>query len=213
MFLNLKSMKLFIVLSCFVSVFLVIYYIYMSNYNKHIQKLNDRKISQLLMQQQLPHQYRNTKQLAQQFLKNQQLEEQRLEQLREQEVIANSNSPIIPEKYDEKVVKNRIMYEKVKQMSTHNDQVPVLKHKENDFFTMNRDLLIHNKTVDNVQIFYYMPVKWYKDNLSSVVNTAFFPKKLFYNFTNKIFKNHLEDIHSCGIGVMILNFRPDLKDM
>lgn len=162
------------------------------------------------MRQQLPH---NTKQLAQQFLKSQMLEEQRLEQLREQEFIANINSPIIPEKYDEKVVKNRIMYEKVKQLSTNNDQVPVLKKKENDFFTMDRDLLIHNKTVDNVQIFYYMPVKWYKDNLSSVVNTAFFPKKFFYNFTNNIFKKHLEDIHSCGIGVIVLNFRPDLKDM
>jgi hypothetical protein len=49
---NLKSLRMLIYLSGLISVFLIIYYIYISNYNKNILKQNERKINFLMMQQQ-----------------------------------------------------------------------------------------------------------------------------------------------------------------
>lgn len=49
---NLKSLRMLIYLSGLISVFLIIYTIYISNYNKNILKQNERKINFLMMQQQ-----------------------------------------------------------------------------------------------------------------------------------------------------------------
>lgn len=49
---NLKSLRMLIYLSALISVFLIIYTIYISNYNKNILKQNERKINFLMMQQQ-----------------------------------------------------------------------------------------------------------------------------------------------------------------
>lgn len=49
---NLKSLRMLVYLSGLISVFLIIYTIYISNYNKNILKQNERKINFLMMQQQ-----------------------------------------------------------------------------------------------------------------------------------------------------------------
>lgn len=91
----------------------------------------------------------------------------------------NSAGEIIPEKYDEKVVKNRIIREKVKLMTENLDV-----HKKDfrsDKFEMDDEFLIVNRTISNIQIFYYIPLKWYKSENHNIteLNTVFFPKVTF----------------------------------
>ncbi|CRK91930.1 CLUMA_CG005548, isoform A [Clunio marinus] len=126
---------------------------------------------------------------------------------------------IIPEKYDEKVVKNRIIREKVKLMSESLD-VQKKVDKNQDTFTMDEDLIIHNKTVSNIQIFYYLPVKWFKAENQSIfqLDTVFYPKRGLYNYSTieaakKILKEHFEEIRLCGIGVIILHWEPNNSEL
>lgn len=207
---NLKSLRILIYLSGLISVFLIIYYIYISNYNKNILKQNERKINFLMMQQQRVSNYldgngRNPQQKQQQkaILNT---------------INAISQGEIIPEKYDEKVVKNRIIREKVKLMSESLDVHKVDVNR--DVFSMDEDLLIFNKTVPNIQIFYYLPVKWYKTENQSVyqLNTVFYPKRGLYNYSSietakKLLKSHFEEIQMCGIGVVILHWEPNNPEL
>lgn len=192
-----KSSKLFLAISIFFSLFLIIYYIYISNYNKHVAKINEKKINYLLMQQSLP-QFRRASSI------------QMLKVHNEIHQIDNLNSPIIPEKYDERVVKNRIIREKVQQMTSNNTR-PVIQVPE--IFSISKELLIYNKTVSNVQIFYYMPIKWYKDDDSKLFNVAFHPKSGFYNYSTQIVQKHFEEIRKCGIGTLIWNWHPKDKEL
>ena len=210
---NLKSLRLLIFLSGLISVFLIIYYIYISNYNKNILKQNERKINFLMMQQQRVSNYIDGN-------------GRNMQQKQQQKDILNTikqinQGEIIPEKYDEKVVKNRIIREKVKLMT---ETLDLHKFDVNrDVFSMDEELLIFNKTISNIQIFYYLPVKWYKAENQSVyqLNTVFYPKRGFYNYSNtvsakKVLKAHLEEIRLCGIGVIILHWEPnnsELNDM
>lgn len=190
--------------------FLIIYYIYISNYNKNILKQNERKINFLMMQQQRVSNYldgngRNMQQKQQQ--------KQILTAINQM-----NQGEIIPEKYDEKVVKNRIIREKVKLMT---ETLEIHKFDANhDLFTMDEELLIYNKTISNIQIFYYLPVKWYTaENLSlHQLNTVFYPKRGLYNYSaveaaKRILKAHFEEIRMCGIGVIILHWEPNNSEL
>lgn len=103
---NLKSLRLLIYLSALISIFLIIYYIYVSNYNKNLFKQNERKINFLMMQGMGSNLYLDGGGGGNIQMKMQQ-----------KEIIAAinqmSNGEIIPEKYDERVVRNRIIREKV----------------------------------------------------------------------------------------------------
>lgn len=125
---------------------------------------------------------------------------------------------IIPEKYDEKVVKNRIIREKVKLMTESLDLHKIDVNR--DVFSMDEELLIFNKTIPNIQIFYYLPVKWYKAENQSIyqLNTVFYPKRGLYNYSSvdlatKILKDHFEEIRLCGIGVVILHWEPNNSEL
>lgn len=130
----------------------------------------------------------------------------------------NSAGEIIPEKYDEKVVKNRIIREKVKLMTENLD---VYKSDvRSDKFEMDDELLIYNKTISNIQIFYYLPIKWYKtDNHTGYdLNTVFFPKRGLYNYSSidsakKILRAHFDEIRLCGIGTVILHWVPNNTEL
>ncbi|CAO1425149.1 unnamed protein product [Diamesa serratosioi] len=206
--LNIKSLRLFIWMSGFLTTFLVIYYIYISNYNKNQMKHNERKINFLSMQQRVPHYLdgngRNVNQKQQQ-----------------KEILKSINEmtlPIVPERYDEKIVKNRVIREKVKLLT---EQVPDAIEINRDVLTMDEDMLIHNRTVSHMQVFYYLPVKWFKaDNQSTIPqsNTAFFPRNGLYNFStillaSKIIKTHLNEIRLCGVGVIVLTWEPNNKEL
>lgn len=199
-----------IFLSGLISVFLIIYYIYISNYNKNILKQNERKINFLMMQQQRVSNYldgngRNMQQKQQQ--------KQILTAINQM-----NQGEIIPEKYDEKVVKNRIIREKVKLMTETLELHKIdLNHDE---FTMDEELLIYNKTISNIQIFYYLPVKWYAAENQSLyqLNTVFYPKRGLYNYSatetaKKILKAHFAEIRMCGIGVVILHWEPNNAEL
>lgn len=208
---NLKSLRLMIYLSGLISVFLIIYYIYISNYNKNILKQNERKINFLMMQQQRVSSYLDGNG------RNMQMKQQQKEILNA--INKMNQGEIQPEKYDEKVIKNRIIREKVKLMSETLD----LNHKidvNHDVFVMEEDLLIYNKTISNIQIFYYLPVKWYTTENQSVyhLNTIFYPKRGFYNYSaiesaKKILRAHFEEIRLCGIGVVILHWEPNNSEL
>lgn len=208
---NLKSLRMLIYLSGFISVFLIIYYIYISNYNKNILKQNERKINFLMMQQQRVSNYldgngRNPQQKLQQNAILKAINEM------------NQAGEIIPEKYDEKVVKNRIIMEKVKLMSESLDLRKIDVNR--DVFSMDEDMLIYNKTLSNIQIFYYLPVKWYKAENQSIyqLNTVFFPKRGLYNYSSiesakHILREHFDEIRLCGIGVIILHWTPNNSEL
>lgn len=207
---NLKSLRLMIYLSGLISVFLIIYYIYISNYNKNILKQNERKINFLMMQQQRVSNYLDGNG------RNMQMKQQQKEILKT--INKLNQGEIQPEKYDEKVIKNRIIREKVKLMTETLDPYKIDVNR--DVFAMEEDLLIHNKTISNIQIFYYLPVKWYSTENQSVfqLNTVFYPKRGFYNYSavesaKKILKAHFEEIRLCGIGVVILHWEPNNPEL
>lgn len=102
---NIKSLRLLIYLSAFISIFLIIYYIYVSNYNKNILKQNERKISFLMMQQGMSSNYLDG------TGRNIQMKMQQKEIIKA--INQMSKGEIVPEKYDERVVKNRIIQQKV----------------------------------------------------------------------------------------------------
>lgn len=207
---NLKSLRLLIYLSGLISVFLIIYYIYISNYNKNILKQNERKINFLMMQQQRVSNYLDGNG------RNMQQKQQQKEIL--SAINQMSNGEIIPEKYDEKVVKNRIIREKVKLMTETLDLKKLDLNR--DVLAMDEDMLVFNKTVSNIQIFYYLPVKWYKAKNQSIyqLNTVFYPKRGLYNYSTfenarKVLKDHFEEIRMCGIGVIILHWEPNNSEL
>lgn len=102
---NVKSLRLLIFLSAFISIFLIIYYIYVSNYNKTITKQNERKINFLMMQQ-------GSNNYLDGAGRNIQMKMQQKEIIKV--INQMSNGEIIPEKFDERVVRNRIIREKVR---------------------------------------------------------------------------------------------------
>lgn len=129
----------------------------------------------------------------------------------------NSAGEIIPEKYDEKVVKNRIIREKVKLMT---EDFVVPKEMKNENFEMDEEMLICNKTVSNVQIFYYLPVKWFKFDNQSVthLNTVFYPRRGLYNYSTidsakQVLSEHFDEIRLCGIGTVILHWVPNNTEL
>jgi glycoprotein endo-alpha-1,2-mannosidase len=158
-----------------------------------VAKINEKKINYLLMQQSLPYQRAASKKLIKAF-----------NELKDEEL----NSPIIPEKYDERIVKNRVMQEKVQQLASNSKVESVVKQQIPDVFSMNKDLMIYNRTMKNVHIFYYHNIKWFKDDDSKIFNTAFHPKIGFYNHSMDIMRAHFHDIRLCGVGVIIFNWHP-----
>lgn len=207
---NLKSLRLLIYLSGLISVFLIIYYIYLSNYNKNINRQNERQINFLMMQQQRTSNYLDGNGI------NPQMKQHQKEIIN---AINQMNGPINVEKYDERVVKNRVIREKVKFMSESMDH----NHKSDlnsEIFSMDKDLLIYNKTLSHMHIFYYLPVKWYTPENQSIyqLNTVFYPKRGLYNYSmiesaRKILKVHFEEIRMCGIGVIVVNWVPNNREL
>ncbi|KAG5672366.1 hypothetical protein PVAND_002498 [Polypedilum vanderplanki] len=210
--LNLRSLRILIYLSGLISIFLIIYYIYISNYNKNITKQNERKINFLMMQQQSMGSSFNLDgngNFANMQMKTQQKEI--INTINQMSI----NGEIIPEKYNEHVIKNRIIREKVKLMSENLDSKK--DDSKRDIFSMNEDLLIFNKTVPNIHIFYYIPIKWYtpeKNQSVYQIDTIYYPRRGLYNFSNievakMILREHLQEIRMCGIGVIIINWEPN----
>lgn len=147
--------------------------------------------------------------------RNPQMKQQQKEILKTIEQL-NSAGEIIPEKYDEKVVKNRIIREKVKLM-TENIEVPK-KYVQNENFEMDDEMLIYNKTVSQIQIFYYLPVKWFKAENQTQLNTVFYPKRGFYNYSTidsakKTLTEHFDEIRLCGVGTVILHWVPNNTEL
>lgn len=111
-----------------------------------------------------------------------------------------SNKVIIPEKYNEHEIKLRIMKEKVKNLMS--------KVKEDE----QHDFKEANSLTQNVHIFYYAPVQWFKStnhlNHSSVsnLNINFYPQMGFYNTTIDVLRTHFQDIKNIGVGVIALNW-------
>lgn len=68
-----------------------------------------------------------------------------------------------------------------------------------DYLTMREDLLIYNRTVPNIHIFYYIPIKWYTSENHTIysLNTVYYPKRGLYNYSTvdyakKILREHFE---------------------
>lgn len=124
---------------------------------------------------------------------------------------------LVPEKYDEKVIKNRIIREKIKMMS-ENTFEKVQNKLVFDNFSMDEKHLIFNKTVSNIQIFYYLPIRWMYDEEHKRVLSVFHPSRGFYNYSSdsaaqRIIEEHFNEIRICGIGVVILHWDPNNTEL
>ncbi|XP_064539543.1 glycoprotein endo-alpha-1,2-mannosidase [Drosophila montana] len=124
---------------------------------------------------------------------------------------------IVPEKYDEQKIKTRIMQNRLQQAKQQQQQDAEAEQART--------------TVDAlataVHIFYTAPVPWYKSKKPplpqpehpnevalplttprpvKILNTAFYPALGLYKPTVKLLGQHMDNIRSCGIGVIILSF-------
>lgn len=80
---------------------------------------------------------------------------------------------------------------------------------------MRQDLLTYNKTVPNIHIFYYLPIKWYAAENHTIysLNTVYYPKRGLYNYSTvehakRILYEHFDDIRMCGIGTVVVCWEP-----
>lgn len=150
-----------------------------------------------------------------------QSEQLQLQQPREQAVALlqshRENGVIVPEKYDEQKIKSRIMQNRLQQVKQQQQQDAEAEQART--------------TVDAlataVHIFYTAPVPWYKSKKPplpppehpnevalplttprpvKILNTAFYPALGLYKPTIKLLGQHMDNIRSCGIGVIILSF-------
>lgn len=114
--------------------------------------------------------------------------------------VVQSFESAIPEKYDEAVVKTRMISEKIKRLSAmviHSDVIPV-----------------SNRTTElglnyNVQIFYYCPVDWWSPpqlGHGQQLNTVFYPELGLYNCNEKVIAEHFRQINKTGIGVILYSW-------
>lgn len=124
---------------------------------------------------------------------------------------------LVPEVYIESVVKNRIIREKIKMMS-ENTFEKQQNRLARDTFTVDENHLISNKTVSNIQIFYYLPVRWFSNDGEHRAESVFYPSRGFYNYSNELFarqilEDHFNEIRICGIGVIILHWDPNNSEL
>lgn len=111
---------------------------------------------------------------------------------------------VVPEKYDDAVVKTRLISEKIKRLTgmvIHSDAIPV-----------------SNRTVDiginyNVHIFYYCPVAWWTTPENAVaehsqeLNIVFYPELGIYNCNAEVIAKHFRQINKTGIGVVLYSWQ------
>ncbi|XP_017860452.1 PREDICTED: glycoprotein endo-alpha-1,2-mannosidase [Drosophila arizonae] len=146
---------------------------------------------------------------------------EQLQQPREQAVALlqphRENGVIVPEKYDEHKIKERIMQNRLQQAKQQ-------QQRDNE---AEQTLTTVDALTTAVHIFYTAPVPWYKSKKPplpqpehpnevalplttpkpvKILNTAFYPALGLYKPSAKLLGQHFENIRSCGIGVIILSF-------
>ncbi|XP_002037960.2 glycoprotein endo-alpha-1,2-mannosidase [Drosophila sechellia] len=126
------------------------------------------------------------------------------------------NGVIVPEKYDEQKIKERIIQSKI-------DLMKQQQQRDHEAEQSSRTIL--DVVISAVHIFYTAPVPWYKSKKPPpppaehpndvplttprpvrILNTAFYPALGLYKPSASLLGQHFENIRSCGIGVLILNF-------
>lgn len=116
---------------------------------------------------------------------------------------------VIPEKYNEAVVKTRMINEKIKRLTGM-----VIGHQET--------IPVSNRTFTgvnyNVNIFYYCPVEWWTSQTSvpgnrsdESLNAVFYPEMGIYNCTTETIETHFGQINKTGIGVVLYSWTMDHK--
>lgn len=103
---------------------------------------------------------------------------------------------VIPEKYDEAVVKTRMISEKIKRLTgmvIHSEVIPV----------SNRTEIGINY---NVHIFYYCPVAWWSEEEKGQLDIAFYPELGIYNCSQEVVSDHFKQINKTGIGVILFSW-------
>lgn len=111
--------------------------------------------------------------------------------------------PIVPEKYDEAVVKTRMINEKIKRLTgmvIHSETIP----------SSNRTDIGINY---NVHIFYYCPVSWWSvEQQKSELDVAFYPELGIYSCSAEVVAEHFRQINKTGIGVILFSWTEKSKE-
>lgn len=211
---NLKKIRIFIIIISITSLIVLIFYLYTNRNNRsnnHIYLNNNSNIH-----------------------KKQEVQDLVIVETKGSDISFNM-LPIIPEKYNDHEYKNRVIQEKIKRLTgainNNNDENPQTDDKDK---RSDRIKII----IPNVHIFYYAPVKWYrsdsifnyntfsrvydnnnsntiqsKNPQSDHLNIAFYPEKGLYTTTEHILKQHFRDIQNIGVGVVVLNWVPSFSEI
>ncbi|GAB0098592.1 glycoprotein endo-alpha-1,2-mannosidase [Sergentomyia squamirostris] len=116
--------------------------------------------------------------------------------------------PVFPEKYNEANVRSRLMREKIKRLMAKNQVIPKEEIGLNG-----------TEFTRHVHIFYYAPVKWYKNatrdgpagqETRETPNIIFYPVRGLYKPSAQLFREHCKDIRSAGVGVIVISWTPRL---
>uniref|UniRef100_A0A1B0CKV4 Putative glycoprotein endo-alpha-12-mannosidase n=1 Tax=Lutzomyia longipalpis TaxID=7200 RepID=A0A1B0CKV4_LUTLO len=117
--------------------------------------------------------------------------------------------PIVPEKYNEANVRTRLMQEKIRRLMAKNQDAGREEGSLNG-----------TELTRHVHIFYYAPVKWFRDGARNATghdgkitrretpNVIFYPARGLYLPTREIFQEHCKDIRGAGVGVVVLSWTP-----
>ncbi|XP_059622623.1 glycoprotein endo-alpha-1,2-mannosidase [Phlebotomus argentipes] len=111
--------------------------------------------------------------------------------------------PIVPEKYNEANVRTRLMQEKIRRLMARNHEVAREETGQNG-----------TELTRHVHIFYYAPVKWFRDGRNSsrdrreTPNIIFYPARGLYTPSREIFQEHCREIRGAGIGVLVISWTP-----
>lgn len=167
----------------------------------------------------------------------QQKQQQQKQQLKQHQFrpLSNQQAVVVPEKYNEGELRNRLIREKIKILTGNSGgAVPAANTNNGDksYQQNNRSARMYTK---NVQIFYSFPVQWYGGQQSNGVDATqaaetalrnatdvlaptsmaagmpqivFYPLLGLYQPEIQIIEKHLRDIQSLGTNVLIVTWSP-----
>lgn len=111
---------------------------------------------------------------------------------------------IVPEKYNEGVVRSRLINEKIKRLTG------LMVNNADEFYGAHKN---HSFGINyNVHIFYYCPVMWLDGDYELTeehLNSVFYPELGTYNCTKGVIERHFKQIRDAGIGVILYSWSID----
>uniref|UniRef100_A0A336M8J0 CSON013532 protein n=1 Tax=Culicoides sonorensis TaxID=179676 RepID=A0A336M8J0_CULSO len=122
--------------------------------------------------------------------------------------LETKNVGIEVEKYNEHLIRTRIMQEKInhiRQLNTKAYATKIIYHAPVKWFRKE-----HDQHLSNFNRIYNYTFVLYKDQ-QEYINVAYFPKRGFYNMSREILTQHYQEISNLGVNVIVWNWFPSIS--